>query len=242
MSRTYWPSAQISGVAEPAALPSMNPIEAVAGLQLLLGALAVEDRPKVTGPDAVVGGRAAGRAVGRVWLVAVTVAVGRAVGLDPVAMPTGARGRLALEDRVDNLERSSDVGVARRQLAEPGQLEEAGVHHAALVDVVQAAVVEVVGLGGVGVTCRREADEVAMVAIRARIGDSPGLHVALVVVGGRLVEQRPRGVVGRLGEMGGGGQPGDLGGDRRRRVCDVLLPAVLAIGGAGGGEEGGVGG
>ena len=37
------------------------------------------------------------------------------------------------------------------QLAEPGQLEEAGVDHAALIDVIEAAVVEVVGLGGVGV-------------------------------------------------------------------------------------------
>ena len=80
-----------------------------------------------------------------------------------------------------------------------------------------------------------------MVAVRTCVGDSPGLHVALVVVGGRLVEQRPRGVAGGLGEMGGGAQPGDLGRDRRRRVCDVLLPAVLAIGGPVGDDEVSVG-
>ena len=214
---------------------------AVASLQLLFGALAVEDRPQVTRPDAVVRGRAAGRAVGRVWLVAVTVAVGRSVGLDAVAMPAGTPRRLALEDRVDDLERGSDLGVARRQLTEPSQLKEAGVDHAPLIDVVEAAVVEVIGLGGVRVSGRRETDEVAMVAIRAGIGDSRGLHVALVVVGGRLVEQRPRGVAGCLGEMGGGGQPGDLGCDRRRRVCDVLLPAVLALGRPVGDDEVSVG-
>ena len=102
----------------------------------------------------------------------------------------------------------------RAEHPEPGELEEARVDDPALVDVAEAAVVEVVGGGGVRVAVHGQTQEVAMIAVGPAVSHCPRLDVALVIVGGRLVEPGAGRVAGGLREMGGGGEPGDLRGDR----------------------------
>ena len=85
---------------------------------------------------------------------------------------------------------AAHVGVVRRQDAEPGQLEEAGVDDLALVDV-DAAVAEVVALGVVRITVARQPDEVPR-RVRPRRRDRPLLDAAREVVGGREVDASRR--------------------------------------------------
>ena len=59
--------------------------------------------------------------------------------------------------------------------------------------------------------------------------DRPALDRALVVVGDAAPDARPtRGSPLSVGDVGGRDQAGDLGGDRRRRVAALLLPALGA--------------
>ena len=101
------------------------------------------------------------------------------------------------------MQRCSDVGIAGGQLAQPCQLQEAGVDDRALVDVAEAAVAEVVGLRRVGVAVDRLADEVPR-PVGAGRGHRPPLDVALVVVGGGEVQIGTRGVAGRRGQLARG--------------------------------------
>ena len=93
------------------------------------------------------------------------------------------------------------------------------------------AVADVVGDRGVRVAGLREADEVAR-RERAVRRHRPALDRALVVVGDAAPDGRRDRVVVRVGEVGGGDEPGDLGGDRRGRVAVLLLPALDAERGA----------
>src|SRR5262249_56413828 len=86
----------------------------VRGDELLLAASGGQRRPQMT--CAFVRGRPR-------MAVALAVAVAVAV----VAVPAAPARRDRLDGRVDNPERSGDVRVVRRQLAEPHELEEARV-------------------------------------------------------------------------------------------------------------------
>ena len=56
------------------------------------------------------------------------------------------------------------------------------------------------------------------------------LHAALVVVGGGQVQPRPgRGSWLSCAIRAARHQPRDLGGDRRRRVAGLILPAFVAV-------------
>ena len=61
-------------------------------------------------------------------------------------------------------------------------------------------------------------------------GDRPALDRSLVVVGHAEVQVRRRRVAVLLRDVRGGDEPGDLGGDRRRRIAALLLPALGAKG------------
>ena len=81
-------------------------------LQVVLAALGREHRPEVAGALAASAPRVA---VGRAVAVAVAV----------VAVPARPARRGRHDGRVDDGQRLQDVGVVGRQLAEPGQLQEA---------------------------------------------------------------------------------------------------------------------
>ena len=180
-------------------------------------------------------GAPVGEQLRRVGDVAVAVAVGAAgrlaelTRLDAIAVPPRAGGGLAFQHRVDHRQRLLHGGVIGSKLAQPGQLEEARVDHVALVDVAQAAVAQVVGLGHVGVPGRGQPDEVAG-GVRTGGGHRPPLDIALVVVGGGQVQARPGRVAGGLRQVRRGDQPGDFGGDVGRREAGVFLPAFGAVG------------
>src|SRR6185437_7831490 len=169
-------------------------------------------------------------------LVAVAVPVG-AAGRGRVAVPVvaGPAGRGHRDVLVVDGQRGLDAGVTDGQLAKPGQLLEAAVEDAALVES-GTAVAEAVADGGVGVDSLGQPDEVAR-PVRAGGGNRPVLDVALVVVRGGLVEAGPCGVTVARGDRRGGGQPGDLGGDRGRRVAGLLFPALHAVRGPVGDQE-----
>src|SRR6185436_21042782 len=93
----------------------------VARVDLVLAALAGEDRPEV-----------AVALVGRRPRVAVRGAV--AVAVTVVAEEPRAGVGRAPDRRVDDGQRAGDVGVVPRQDPEAGELEEARVDHAALVE------------------------------------------------------------------------------------------------------------
>ena len=187
------------------------------GLEVLLGTLTVEQRPGMPGPGGGrEPGRSAGGATGRVRDVAVTVAIGAALGLHAVAVPAGSRGGLGPDDGVNHLQRRLDVGIGGRELAQAGQLQESGVDDGALVHLGQAPVAEGVALGCVRVPLRGQPDEVAAIAVGPGAGHRPSLDVALVVVGRGQVQGGPRRVARRLGQVRGGDQAGDLSRDGRR--------------------------
>ena len=85
-------------------------------------------------------------------------------------------------------------------------------------------------IAGVRIAGLGDADEVAG-AVRAGAGGRhrPRLDVAREVVGGRLVEPGVGRVVVDRRDLRRGGQAGDLGRDRRRRVAALLLPALDAV-------------
>ena len=128
---------------------------------------------------------------------------------------------------VDDRQRGEHVRVVRRQLAEPGQLLEAGVDDRALVGG-RAAVAEVVGDRRVRVAGLGQPDEVAPGRVRAGGGDRPALDRALEEVGGGPVDPGGGGVAVDVGDPAGRDQPGDLGRDRGRREAALLLPPLGA--------------
>ena len=208
----------------------------VTGLQVLFGAFAVKQRPRMTGSGAGREPGCSGRgAVRRIGDVAVAVAVGAAgrlaelTRLDAVAVPTRAGGGLAFQHRVDHLERVLHGRVGCGQLAQPGQLEEARVDHVSLVHVGQAAIAQVVGVGHVRVPGWRQPDEVAG-GVGAGGGHRPPFDIALVVVGGGQVQVRAGRVARGLSQVRRSDQSGDLGGDVSRGEAGVFLPALGAVG------------
>ena len=174
-------------------------------------------------------GRARGRALGGVGLPAVAVAVlapgrGRAV-----AVEAGAAGRAGADHRVHDLQRSQDVRVGGGQLAQPRQLQEAGVDHCALVER-GAAVPDVVRDRRVRIAHLREPDEVAMRPERPVRRDCPGLHLPLPVVGDAEPHRGRRHVAVRTREIGRRNETGNLGRNCRRREAALLLPPLDAEG------------
>ena len=151
----------------------------------------------------------------------------------PVVPGPARRGHRDL--LVEHAQRGLDVGVADRELAQPDQLLEPAVDDGALVQG-GTAVAEVVADRRVRVTGLGQPDEVAR-GVRTGGGHRPGLDVPLEVVGGGLVEPGPGGVTVAGGNGRRGGQPGDLGRDRGRRVAGLLLPALDAVGRAVGDQE-----
>src|SRR5205085_4556426 len=83
-----------------------------------------------------------------------------AVAIAVVAVPARPARRGRLDRLVDDLQRRGHVGVGRRELAEPDELEETGVDHRALVER-GTAVADAVRDRGVRVARLREPDEVA---------------------------------------------------------------------------------
>ncbi len=179
-------------------------------------------------PGARAGGRPGGtlrRAGSLARLVTIPVPIGAALGRrGAVPVIAGAAWCGHRDLLVQNAEGGLHVRVADRQLAEPDQLLEPAVDHGALVHG-GAAVAEAVGDGGVRVAGLGQPDEVAR-RVGPAGGDRPGLDVALEVVRGRLVDLRPGEVAVLRGDGRGGGQPGDLGGDRGRGVAGLLLPPL----------------
>ena len=159
----------------------------------------------------------------RPWpAVACVVAVAVAV----VAVPSRAARGIRADRRVHDGERRENVRVACGQLAEPRELEEAGVDHRALVER-RPAVPDVVRDRGVRVAGLREADEVAR--REWAVGrDRPTLDRTLEVIGDAAPDSGRDRVVIRVGEVGGGDEPGDLGCDRRGRIAVLLLPPLDA--------------
>ena len=190
----------------------------VAGREQVLGALGGERGPNVPRALATRRPRPA---------VAHAVAVAVAV----VAVPAGPLCRLRPDRRVHDRERLDDGGIVHGQLAEPHELEEAGVDHSTLVER-RAAVADVVGDRGVRVTGLREADEVRMCRERPVRRHRPALDRALPVVG----DAEPEGGGGRIAvdasEVGRSGEACDLSRDRGGREAALLLPALGAECGA----------
>ncbi len=86
-------------------------------------------------------------------------AVGVAVPVAVVPVETGAAGSAGRDGGVHDLERVGDQRQVLRQLTQPGQVQEPGVDHAALVQG-RAAVAQAVGDGRVGVAGLGQPDEV----------------------------------------------------------------------------------
>src|SRR6185312_15575066 len=90
-----------------------------AGLQILLGPLAVENRPQVPGP---LGGReprgAGRRAISRIGHVAVAVPVGGAAGLDPVPVPSRPGRGLRPDDGIHYPQGTEHVRIGCRELTQ----------------------------------------------------------------------------------------------------------------------------
>ena len=160
-------------------------------------------------------------------LEAVAIAVGRLRRVCPVAVEPGAVAGRPLDHLVDHAHRVLDVGVVCRQHAEPHELEEAGVDHRALVDV---------GLSRRCRGCTRSgrwgrrscsgAGSTGWAIERPGGRHRPALDVAREVVGRGLVDRGVQRVAVDRRDVRGSRQAGDLGGDRRRRVAVLLLPAL----------------
>ena len=130
----------------------------VAGRERLLGALGRERRPEVAGALAARRPRAGRRSRRR-------RSRRRCSGASPARSACSTRS-----SRRRRAATRATSGSFARQLAEPHELEEAGVDHRALVER-RAAVADVVGDRGVRVAGLREADEVR--AARAARSSSP---------------------------------------------------------------------
>jgi hypothetical protein len=196
---------------------------------VVLSALAVEHRPEM--PGAYVPGRrpglAAGRAVGGIGLIAVAVAILGARSAGSIAVEAGSVRRRALDRAVDDGQGGLHRGIGGRQDPEAHQFEEAAVDDRALVGG-DAPVTEAVRDGGVRVAGLRQAKEVTG-RVRPGARHRPALDVACEVIGGGLVDGGAGRVAVDGGDPRGGRQAGDLGGDRRRRVARLLLPALDAV-------------
>ena len=110
-----------------------------------------------------------------------SVVLAVAVAVAVVAMPARPARRVGLDRRVDDRQRREHVRIVDPQLAEPHELEEPGVDHAALVER-RPAVADVVLDRRVRVAVLGEADEVARRERPAR-RHGPALDRALPVVG-----------------------------------------------------------
>src|SRR5262249_5647543 len=119
---------------------------AIVGRELLLAALGRKRGPEV--PGSLPGRRPR-----------VTVCRAVPVAVPVVARPAGPTPRARPDLRVHAPDGRGDVRIARGELAETDELEEAGIDHLALVER-RAAVADVVGDRRVRVTGLREPDEV----------------------------------------------------------------------------------
>ncbi len=155
-----------------------------------------------------------------------TAGAGLAVAIVAVAVPQHALRGLHPELGVHYLHGIAHRGVVGRLHAQPHQLKEARVHHAALVDGGPAVADGVAG-GRVGVAVFRQPEEVRLRRVRAVRGHRPRLDLALPAIGhGQVTPGQGAAAVGR-GDVRGADQPGDLGRDRGGRVAALILPALL---------------
>ena len=251
--RTNDAADQLSGLAEPAGSPSTKPIDAVSGAvpngegaRFASSQSCSGMRPTPPANSSIPSRRDAAPAASPVCSACSARSADNAGQTCPVPTPDGAHGAavagtvavavavvavparsavgIGADRRVHDGQRCEDVRVVRGQLAEPGELEEPGVDHRALVER-RPAVADVVRDRGVRIAGLGETDEVARCE-RAVGRHRPALDRALVVVGDAAPHGRRDGIVIGVGEVGGRHQPGDLGRDRRRRVAAPAPPSV----------------
>ena len=165
--------------------------------------------------------------------------VALAVAVVSIAAPAWTGGEVGLEDGVDDAQRILHQRVAGFADAVADQLEKSAVNDfrdgkfclragCAIVNEDALALDAFVGVG-IGDVDGIDADVVALDAgdEEAVVGDGPGFDVRFEEVGVLLEELRGHEIAAVAREACGADEPGDIGGERRRRVAGVLLPSLL---------------